>query len=151
KSLRAARAAFSRGDFDRAAELARLPSGSRADLFAAQGHLLLARVADRRGEMTKALEHADAGLARLARPAMRPATSDLLYPELAAERAFAVAVLDRSEEARAEVSSLAPSFAYVERARLRVGLVELARRGDLRRAARLVEDASADLALSRLD
>src|SRR5262249_35547678 len=104
-----------------------------------------------KGNMAEALAHADAGLARLARKNMQEEASDLLHPELVAERAFVLAALDRDDEARAELATLGPPFPFLDRARLRVGVVVRARQGDLEAAARVVDAAPRDMFVSRLD
>jgi hypothetical protein len=121
------------------------------DLTAAQAHQQLALVAERSGDLPGALAHVDQGLGRLSRAASRVVASDLLLPELCAERAFVLAATDHAEEAAAELESLNPAYPFLARARFRVQLVALARRGDLAGAARLAEQEALDLPLNPRD
>jgi hypothetical protein len=146
-----ASAKLARGEVDAAIlEVAPL-CNERFSYTAAQAHLLLAQAADRKADLDGVIHHVDHGLARLARRAMREATSDMLYPELVAERAFALAARDRCDESTAELAMLKPPYPYIDRAELRVRLVQLVRRGELEKAALLVERSSPDLPLSRRD
>jgi hypothetical protein len=121
------------------------------DLTAAAAHQQLAAVAERGGDLPGALVHVERGLGRLSRAASRLAASDLLLPELAAERAFVLAATDRSEEAAAELEGLNPAYPFLSRARFRTHLVALARRGDFAGAARLAEQEALDLPLNPRD
>ncbi len=121
------------------------------DLTAAAAHQQLAVVAERSGDLPGALTHVDRGLGRLSRTASRLAASDLLLPELCAERAFVLAATDRSEEAAAELEALNPAYPFLSRARFRAHLVALSRRGDLAGAARLADREALDLPLNPRD
>jgi hypothetical protein len=120
-------------------------------LHAAQAHRALAFADERSGDLDAALAHVDRGLSHLSRAAARLAASDLLLPELCAERAFLLAARGRSAEAAAELEALNPAYPFLSKARFRVQLVDLARRGDLRAAARLVERDALDLPLDPRD
>ncbi|MFO0761539.1 MAG: hypothetical protein U0359_33980 [Byssovorax sp.] len=121
------------------------------DLIAAQAHRTLGQIALRRGDLDAALAELDKGLGRLSRAASRLAASDLLLPELCADRAFILAVRGRSEEAAAELEGLSPAYPFLSRARLRVRLIDRIQRGDLDGAARLVDREALDLPLDPRD
>lgn len=121
--------------------------------IAATAYLNLAGVAQRRRDFAQALSQAEAGLERISRsPAYRALHSDLLVPQLVAERAFALAVLGRDAEAAEEIATLErehPTFAFMARAVLGVRLVRAMRREDFDEAARLARARTSELALSR--
>ena len=86
----------------------------------------------------------------------RPAAFGILeqqgkIAELCAERAFILAATDHAEEAAAELETLNPAYPFLARARFRVQLVALARRGDLAGAARLAEQEALDLPINPRD
>ena len=148
--LSEARAAVGRGDLDGAsATLAHLAE-SHHDLVAAQARALEAAIAERRGDAAAILRACDAGLGRLAR--LRPAYAAPLRTELASQRAFALAALDRVDEASAELGSLlATPYPMQGRDLFRVRLVELVRGGHYDAAARWVEQGALDLPLGVRD
>jgi hypothetical protein len=160
--LGAARAALGRGELD-VARTAIRGSASAApgpqagedltqsdhDLVAANAHLLEAVIAERRGEVGQALAACDGGLARITRARARGTGALAILPELIAQRALALAMSDRFEEASAELSSLgASTYPFKARDVFRVRLVELVRRGQLDEAAELVENGALDLPLN---
>lgn len=162
--LAAARAALGRGELD-VARTAIHGSGSASpgqdpqvgqdltqsdhDLVAANAHLLEAILAERQGEVNLALAACDAGIGRLTRARAGGAGAHAILPELIAQRALALAMSDRFEEAAAELSSLGTSsYPFKARDVFRVRLVELARRGMLDEAAELVENGALDLPLN---
>jgi hypothetical protein len=68
--------------------------------------------------------------------------SDLLFPGLVSQRAYALAALGRATDADAEVEALAracPGYFALPAARLVVGLMNRAHQGDVRGAAGLAE------------
>lgn len=145
-----ARAAIGRGDLDAAAAILRELAASDHDLVAVQSRCLEAAVAERRGDAAAMLAACDAGLARLA--GVRAAIAGPLRPELIAQRAFALALLDRFDEASAELGSLARlPYAMLGRDHFRIRLIELARSGDIDAGARWVEQGAADLPLGVRD
>jgi hypothetical protein len=125
------------------------------DSVAASALLQLALVAERRCDLKAALAHCDAGLERISRFAqVRAANSDILVPELIAQRAFVLAALDRDQQAMAELATLArehPTFAFTSRSVLRVRLVRALRRMDLTEAVGLARERTPELPLSRRD
>lgn len=138
-------AQLARRDLEAASATFASLSESSLSLVTAQARLALARLAARRADFAAAFAHADAGIAHLAGRFGRVAASDIVYPELVAERAFAMAASGKSEEAAAEVSVLRPPFPFLARTRFRVGLLSLVREGRLDDAARLVAASSQDL------
>jgi hypothetical protein len=139
-----------RGDPAAIAALREVAAGG-FDTIAAQAYLLLARVADRRGDPAEALAQVEQGLSRLSRYASRVAAAELVLPELSAERAYFLAAAGRDAEAAAELAALNPAYPFLARARYRVRLMTLVRRGDLAGAARLAEGRDLDLPLSPRD
>ncbi len=120
---------------------------NRFHVVAAQASLSLAGLAAKKPDFGLMLQHCEAAFGRLRRRGARVVAADLLLPSIAAERAFALAALDRFDEANAELVTLSPAFARLARSVFRVRLVELVRRGDLGEAARYVESSSPDLPL----
>jgi hypothetical protein len=154
RRLATALGALARGDAGAPAELAALARSPHA-AAAAQAELQLARLAGRSADFTTALKHCDQGIAvATARESTRAMLASILLPDLVAERAFLLAVTDRAEKARAEMSILArqfPAYPFSARANLRVALVLRARRGDLEGAAELLAATTDDLPLSHRD
>jgi hypothetical protein len=145
--LAAAATAIGRGNLgDAERSLASLVDDPQ-DLVAAQAHLHVARVAERRGDFDAALRASERGLGRLTEPQTR-AAANTLPMDLAAERALALAALDRSDEAHATIASLAGTYPSRLRAGFRVRLVELVRTGKLAEAKRWAEAYQTDLPLS---
>lgn len=135
------------GDVEAAADELRALTRGEDDASAAQAHLLLADRAEREGRWADVLADAEAGLVRVATPAARGATG-LLAPDLIGLRAFALAVVGRTDEAEAELASIARGYPHYPRALFRVRLVQLVRAGRLADAAAHVESVAADLPLS---
>jgi hypothetical protein len=106
-------------------------------------------------ELENALAFADAGLARISRyPSIRAMNSDILVPELIAQRAFVLAALHRDAEADAELAVLGrdhSTFAFMTRSLFRVRLLQALRRDDHAEAARLARERTPELPLSRRD
>lgn len=124
------------------------------DGIAAMAHLQLAHLAERRCAMSDALSYCDAGLARLSRRHVRAMNSDVLVPELIAQRAFVLAAISRDAEADAELATLArehPTFAFMTRSVLRVRMVQALRRRDIEEALRLARERTPELPLNRRD
>jgi hypothetical protein len=142
---------LTKGEIDQAEKQLTGLASSRLPIIAASAYLGLATIAERRADLANALSHCDQGLGKLARYASRVAASDILLPELVAERAFILTAMDRTDEAHAEIASFGAAYPYLARARFRVHLLELIRRGDLPSAAQLARNASADLPLSPHD
>jgi hypothetical protein len=127
------------GDAAAQKELERLADSS-VPLVATRALLSCATEAERRGDLHVALSLCDRGLAKA--ETIRVLAFDVLLPGLAAERALVLAALGHGVDALAEIDALAttyPSYALLDVARARVSLVERARRGDLRGAARGIE------------
>lgn len=125
------------------------------DATAAAALRELAVLAERRADMKKALALCDAGLERISKNAIvRAANSDILVPELVAERAFVLAALGRDQQATAELALLArehPSFAYLTRSVFRVRLVQALRKRDHEAALAIARERTPELPLSRRD
>jgi tetratricopeptide (TPR) repeat protein len=145
--LEKATASIGRGDLEGAVATLGSLAESRVDLVAAQARLLLARVAEQRGDFEAALKMSELGLARLSEAKMRAAVNALFF-DLAAERALALAALDRFDDAHAELARLGPTYPSRLRAGFRVRLVELARTGKIREAMRWADTYQTDLPLS---
>lgn len=126
-------------------------SSSRFALVKAQAHLALAYIAERRADLSAALEQCDQGIASLSRYIMQISASDILLPDLMSERAFVLTAMDRHDEAEAELAQLPPAYPYRSRALLRVRLVSHVRRGDLAAAAKLAAETNLDLPLAARD
>jgi hypothetical protein len=152
RRLFAALSATARGAPEGPTELSSLVD-SRLALVAGQALLTLARVAESKGDLEAALTHCDRGLARLAAYSARISASDMLLPDLVAERAFVLIALGRHDQdkAEAELADLPPAYPYRSRACFRVRLLALAKKGDIEAAAALAEQAGLDLPLSSRD
>jgi hypothetical protein len=114
---------------------------------AAQARLVLASNAERRGDFATVITECRLGIGRLVDPRSR-AEADILYPDLIALCAFALAASGLSDEADAELALLGPTYPHHARAVFRVRLVQGLRRRDYAQAARWVEQGAADLPLS---
>jgi hypothetical protein len=148
--LGAARDAIGRGDLDAASTALRGLEAREHDRLAAHASALQATIAERRCDAEGMLEAASTGLGRLARVNAGDATA--LQPELLAQRALALTLLDRGDEAAVELSLLAHRTSPMrERDLFRVRLIGLARRGQLAEAARWVEQEAGDLPLGVRD
>jgi hypothetical protein len=80
--------------------------------------------------------------------------SSILLPDLLAERAFLLTVIDRAEKAVAQMAALRgsfPAYPFLARAELRVALAMRARRGDLDGASAALSGVTDDLPLSQRD
>jgi hypothetical protein len=132
------------------AALRRLAKSPRP-MTAANAELVLAQIAEGRCLLDDALAHVDRGLSLLALEAVRAAASDLLLPELVAERAFLLAAQGRDDDCDAELASLPASFAWRHRARMRARMVQLVRSGAMVEAGRLATSVDHDIRLSRRD
>jgi hypothetical protein len=151
QELIAALAEVGKGNLARAEpELERLTK-TRFALIAAQAHLALAHLAEKKGNLAEALAQCDKGIGRLSQYTLRISASDILLPDLIAERAFVLAATDRQAEAEAELATLPEAYPYQSRARFRVRLASLVRKGDLKAAATLAREAGLDLPLSARD
>lgn len=157
--LQSATNSIGRGEYDAAERmLAPLVAAGRGRIrdasSGAQGLFLSAWLAERRGELSLALQHCDEGLALLwDDPSARALASDGVLPSLLAERSFLLTALDRDDDAEAALGVLAetcPAYAFLSTARHRVALARAARRGDLEEAARLA-DQGKDLYLDLRD
>ena len=122
-------------------------TASPSPVVASQAWLLLADRAERDADFPRALAAATSGLSRLSDPKDR-AAADIIYPDLVSLRAFMLAASSRDEEANAELTSLGPAYPHYSRAVFRAGLLAILRRGDLRAAARWIDQGEADLPLS---
>lgn len=148
--LGTARDAIGRGDLDAASAALRGLEGCEHDRLSAHASALQATIAERRCDAAGMLATASTGLGRLARVDEGDAFS--IQPELIAQRALALTLLDRSDEAAAELGILAHRTSPMrERDLFRVRLIGLARRGDLAEAARWVEQEAGDLPLGVRD
>lgn len=135
------------GDLERAERLLAAPLRDEVALLAAQAELGRSYVAERRADLGIALAACDRGLALLASPGDRRLAADVLYPELVAQRAFVLTALGREGEANAELAGMPAGFVFAERARARVRMLGLARRGDFTGAARVAEGIGIDVPL----
>lgn len=144
RRLYAALVPLARGEEGAAETLAAL-TRSKAKLVAANAELHLAREAEARADFAEALRRCDAGIAAAtSQPGLRALASQILLPDLAAERAVVLAALGREAEARAEIAVVAESFPaapYLSRGEVRVALLGAAGRGDLEATARVAESA----------
>jgi hypothetical protein len=148
--LGVARDAIGRGDLDAASAALRGLEVREHDRLAAHASALQATIAERRCDAEAMLEAASTGLGRLAR--VTPHDAAMLQPELVAQRALALTLLDRSAEAAAELTLLAERTSPMrERDLFRVRLIGLARAGKLAEAARWIEQESGDLPLGVRD
>jgi len=148
--LGTARDAIGRGDLDAASAALQGLEGREHDRLAAHASALQATIAERRCDAAGMLAAASTGLGRLAHVHEGDAFS--IQPELIAQRALALTLLDRPDEAAAELGILAHRTSPMrERDLFRVRLIDLARRGDLAEAARWVEQEAGDLPLGVRD
>ena len=147
-----ARAALGRGDLEAAARALEPLRDDASVAVAAQADLLASIVAERRARFDEMRRSAERGLARIAEAKLRGGLCDALLPELVAQRAFALALADRADEAEAELASLSGSaYPYKARDLFRVRLVELTREGRIDVAAALVDGGALDLPLGVRD
>lgn len=148
RALGPAMSSLHRGDVKKAeVQLGEL-SESRHDVVAAQAHLTLAGLAERRGDLTTTLLHCDRGLRRLRREhAEREAGA--LVPDLMSLRALALAAMGLYEEARSELAHLPRTYAHRGLALFRTRLIELAVVGDTRAAAQWIDEHGGDLSLTQ--
>jgi hypothetical protein len=145
-----ARDAIGRGDLDAAAAALRGLEGHEHDRLAAHASALQATIAERRCDAAGMLAAASTGLGRLAHVHEGDAFS--IQPELIGQRALALTLLDRGDEAAAELGILAHRTSPMrERDLFRVRLIGLARRGQLAEAARWIEQEAGDLPLGVRD
>lgn len=125
------------------------------DAIAAAAQLQLSVLAERACSMNDALTLCDSALARVSRqPALRALNSDVLVPELIAERALLLAALGDEPQSSAELATLArehPTFAFMTRSVFRVRLVQSLRRLDHQGAVQIARDRTPELPLSRRD
>ena len=148
--LGVARDAIGRGDLDAASAALKGLEVREHDRLAAHASALQATIAERRCDAEAMLEAASTGLGRLAR--VSPHDAAMLQPELIAQRALALTLLDRHVEAAAELVLLAERTSPMrERDLFRVRLIGLARAGKLAEAARWIEQESGDLPLGVRD
>jgi hypothetical protein len=148
--LGVARDAIGRGDLDAASAALQGLEVREHDRLAAHASALQATIAERRCDAEAMLEAASTGLGRLSRVHAHDAA--MLQPELVAQRAFALTLLDRGADAAAELTVLAQRTAPMrERDLFRVRLIGLARAGKLVEAARWIEQESGDLPLGVRD
>lgn len=143
-------AAYVRGDEAEARQgLAAIAAESNAAL-AASGSLSLCTLELLSGEPTAARAAAEAGLARLASLEIRLATMDMLYPELVAHWAFALAAEGDPKAARGALASM-PDYWRAVRSRFRVELLARWREGDEVGAAEWAERAPRDMTVGADD
>lgn len=148
--LRAALVTLARGD-----ETAALASfqdlTSAPPLIATQALLTLATETERTGDLRAAEALCEQGIAKGATSPI--AASTFLLPGLFAEHALTLAARGESAQAHAELALLEqryPAYALLDTVRLRVTLLDKARRGDFAGAASVAEK-SADLPLTVRD
>lgn len=118
-----------------------------SDVAAAQARLILAGNAERSGDFKAVITECRLGIGRLENERSR-AEADILYPDLIALAAFALAATGQSDEADAELALLSPMYPHHARAVFRVRLVQALRKNDVAGAALWVERGAADLPLS---
>jgi hypothetical protein len=156
RALGRAQLEVARSELAKAADsFAALSDPKRTIAVAAAAHLGLAQLAERKACWAEALQHCDAGIARLAsNRTFKAMHADLLYPELLALRALALAALDRPDEANAEASLLAkecPGYVLAARAQFSRGLMIAVRAGELDEAMVMARARTRDLPLSIRD
>lgn len=131
-------------------ELERIANG-RLDQAGGAALAALGSIALRTARFEDALRAFDRGIARITRDAtIRAASSDILLPQLIASRAFTLALLQRPDDAEAELALLGdgfPSFPYAASARLRVDLACAIARRDLSRAGAVARTRTPELPL----
>jgi hypothetical protein len=143
-----------RGELEAARALLEPLTKGRLVMLAAQAQLSLAKLAEREGDLPAARAHCDAGLARLSGGGGHVSASDVLLPELLAERAFVLAAQGSVEEAETELAALRRAFAafpYASRAEFRVRLVARAQAGALDEAAAIAHGRAPELAIPGRD
>lgn len=128
------------------ASLAALTEGPD-DVLAAQGYMLIALDAEKRGDWRAVLEACDRGVARLWSPQSRQ-EADILYPDLHALRAFALACIGQYADAETGLTWLGATYPHLERAVFRVRLIEMVHTGRVAEAAGYAEAHALELALS---
>ena len=151
RRLAAASRLLAHNDLGPAEEAFRAIAKSRTPGYAAQAEGVLTGIAIRRGRFADALVLVERAIGRVAKS---PAFSDHLVPELLARRAYILAALDRSDEALAELATLAaahPTFAQLTFARLLTRTMVAVRRGDIAAASALASQRSPDFGLSLYD
>lgn len=119
--------------------------------IAAQVELLRASIADRRGLLGKALEHADAARASLRSETGRAAAAAFIAPSATASRAYSLAALRRADEALAELSQLPSDYVHLDSTRFVVRLVALVAQGEIDAAGRLVDATPEELSIGPRD
>ncbi len=117
------------------------------DVAAAQGHMMIAATAEKRGEWVLVLQECDKALARLWTHESRK-RADILYPDLQALRAFALACVGRYADAELALQCLGMNYPQFERAAFRVHLVEHLQGAGVREAAAFAEAYAFELPLS---
>lgn len=155
RSLRAHRilttalAMSARGDTVHAETLFERVRRGDSQLPAAGALLCLAGAAARRGEHEVCLGLCNAGLGRLATPALRAAASDMIVPGLRGERDIALAILDRSDDAEATLALIPKDHFVYPGTAVAIRLIVLSRQGRLEEAFALAAAAPEDVHLSR--
>jgi hypothetical protein len=113
--------------------------------IAAEAHLILARLAERTGDLRDALRHCEAGIGKFPTEDMRAFAAEYLFPSLLAERAFLFATQGKVADASAEIDLVTeqyPVFTERSAAAFRVTLAQYVREGDFEAAARVAEGSS---------
>lgn len=152
KELAEARLRVATDDVAGAEAIYRRHTKSRMVAIAAQANLGLAQIHEERGDFHAAAVEAQEGVTRAS--AMKGVTSDILLPELIATRAFALAAGHEVEESLAELAELDrgyPTYPYRTRALLRARIAQALARGDRARAAAIVDERTAEMALTLRD
>lgn len=119
--------------------------------LAATSRMLLAYQANKDARFAEAIVESDLGLGHCNRgPTAKALTSDIVAPGLIAERALALAALDRFAEAETELAHLTngfPTYSLLARALFRVRLVSAVRRRDLVAAAAIALSRTPEMPL----
>jgi hypothetical protein len=151
-ALAAARTKIARGDEAGGVSLLKDLTMSKRPKVAAEAHLMLARHAERTGNLRDALSQCEAGIAKFPTEYERAVAAECLFPSLLAERAFLFAALGKMADAYAEIGLVTQKYPlYTERsaAAFRVMLAQHARKGDFEAAARVAEGSSDQILFAR--
>jgi len=151
-ALAAARTRIARGDGAGGVSALKDLTRSKRPGVAAEAHLMLARLAERTGNLRDALSECEAGIGKFPTEYERAVAAECLFPSLLAERAFLFAAQGKVADASAEIDLVSQQYPlYTERsaAALRVKLAQHVREGDFEAAAQVAEGSSDLILFSR--
>lgn len=151
----AAQRAIALGDLERATALVTPLTRSTVPLGAAIAHIMMAQIAECRGDFEACIMECDRAFASIGRlhGAQTSATPAIL-PLGMGTRAVALAALGRSAEARSELAVLLaehPSYAFGALFHFRVRLIDAIRNNDLDTAAAVARERNAELPIPLRD